>query len=110
MGETRRLYPIRRRHLPAHRGDSPPQKPDDFLSLGPYPFDRRTLLDNVGYPVAGFFFDHGKLTSHGVQKPIDVENEAWPGDSLKDLEKLYKAKRLKGKSWGDLRVSPSLTI
>jgi hypothetical protein len=105
MGETRGLYPIRRRHLPANRGDDPPQKPDDFLSLGPYPFGKRTLLDNVVYPVAGFFFYQGKLITHGVQKPIDVENEVWPGDPLKDLEKLYKMKRLKEERGGPKRVA-----
>jgi len=94
IGETRRLYPIRRRHLLANGGDGLPQKPDDFQSLGSYPFGKRTLLDNVVYPVAGFVFDHGKLISHGAQKPIDVENEVWPGDPLKDLEKLYKYKKL----------------
>jgi hypothetical protein len=105
MGETHKLYPIRRRHLPAPRGDGPLQKPDDFLSLGPYPFGKRTLLDNVVYPVAGFTFDHGELIFHGAQKPIDQEKEVWPGDALKNLEKLYGAKRLKEELRSPARVA-----
>jgi hypothetical protein len=102
IGETRNLYPIRRSVA-------------DWKRLGPMPafassFDGTVVWD-VSKPIPTWKRLKAApspmrlLLDNGVRPPLGLENEVWPGDPLKDLEKLYKMKRLKEERGGPKRAA-----
>jgi hypothetical protein len=102
IGETRNLYPIRRSVA-------------DWKRLGPMPafassFDGTVVWD-VSKPIPTWKRLKAApspmrlLLDNGVQPPLGLGNEVWPGDPLKDLEKLYKMKRLKEERGGPKRAA-----
>jgi transcriptional regulator with XRE-family HTH domain len=99
-------------------------RPDDFQSLGLYPaftnsFDGEVIWD-VSKPIPTWkrfkkaipVPMRARLDNvvYSEQEPIDMETEVWPGDALKDLEKLYKYKKLADERSGPRRAAELDTI